>query len=115
MGSSSGLLPKVIYYAERSHPRGKPGFSTYESDLGRETDSPLEQTGFEPPVRLLRVSLDSRGREGGRRSIGVISKTPSRTRRGRETRVFDRVCGLGFVRLSIPGVFSKALARSRSM
>jgi hypothetical protein len=36
--------------ASRAHPRGKPGFSTYESGLRRETDSPLEQAGFEPSV-----------------------------------------------------------------
>jgi hypothetical protein len=31
-------------------PRGKPRFSTLESRSGRETDSPLEGTGFEPSV-----------------------------------------------------------------
>jgi hypothetical protein len=36
--------------ASRAHPRGKPGFSTYDSGLGRETDSPLERDGFEPSV-----------------------------------------------------------------
>src|SRR5208282_1551842 len=36
--------------ASRAHPRGKPGFSTYESGFGRETDSPLEGAGFEPAV-----------------------------------------------------------------
>jgi hypothetical protein len=34
----------------RAHPRGKPGFSTYEGGFGRETDSPLEGDGFEPSV-----------------------------------------------------------------
>src|SRR6267378_7793475 len=33
--------------ASRAHPRGKPGFWTFESGCGRETDSPLEQAGFE--------------------------------------------------------------------
>src|SRR5262249_28998434 len=33
--------------ASRAHQRGKPGFSTSESGLGRETDSPH---GFEPLV-----------------------------------------------------------------
>ncbi len=36
--------------ASRAHPRGKPGFSTFESGCGRETDSPLEGDGFEPSV-----------------------------------------------------------------
>src|SRR5438046_10381470 len=36
--------------ASRAHPRGKPGFWTFESGCGRETDSPLEGTGFEPSV-----------------------------------------------------------------
>ena len=34
----------------RAHPRGKPGFSTFESGYGRGTDSPLEGTRFEPSV-----------------------------------------------------------------
>src|ERR1700680_4070741 len=34
----------------RAHPRGKPGFSTLERGCGRETDSPLEEAGFEPSV-----------------------------------------------------------------
>ena len=34
----------------RAHPRGKPGFSTFEGGCGRETDSLLEGTGFEPSV-----------------------------------------------------------------
>ena len=38
------------HQASRAHPRGKPGFSTFESGCGRETDSPLEGTGFEPSV-----------------------------------------------------------------
>src|SRR5437899_11009880 len=33
--------------ASRAQPRGKPGFSTRDSSLGRETDSPLERSGFE--------------------------------------------------------------------
>src|SRR5438128_4816473 len=37
-----------------AHPRGKPGFSTFESGCGRETDSPLEGAGFEPSVPLVR-------------------------------------------------------------
>src|SRR5262249_25050962 len=44
-------------HSSRAHPREKPGFSTYESDLGRETDSPLEGTGFEPSVPLVRKAL----------------------------------------------------------
>jgi hypothetical protein len=36
--------------ASRAHPRGKPGFSTCENGFGRETDSPLEEEGFEPSV-----------------------------------------------------------------
>ena len=34
----------------RAHPRETPGFSTYEGGCGRETDSPLEEAGFEPSV-----------------------------------------------------------------
>jgi hypothetical protein len=36
--------------SHRAQPRGKPGFLTLESSSGRETDSPLEGTGFEPSV-----------------------------------------------------------------
>src|SRR5271165_7696035 len=36
--------------ASCAHPRGKPGFLTYENGFGRETDSPLEGRGFEPLV-----------------------------------------------------------------
>jgi len=36
--------------ASRAHPRGKPGFWSFESGCGRETDSLLEGTGFEPSV-----------------------------------------------------------------
>src|SRR5207247_9373759 len=36
--------------ASRAQPRGKPAFSTLESSSGRETDSPLEEDGFEPLV-----------------------------------------------------------------
>src|SRR5438132_7007826 len=36
--------------ASRAHPRGKPGFWTFESGCGQETDSLLEGTGFEPSV-----------------------------------------------------------------
>src|SRR5438132_12659638 len=41
----------------RAHPRGKPGFWTFESGCGRETDSLLEGEGFEPSVPLATVSL----------------------------------------------------------
>jgi hypothetical protein len=43
--------------ASRAHPRGKPGFWTFESGCGRETGSPLEGSGFEPSVPLLRKAL----------------------------------------------------------
>jgi hypothetical protein len=36
--------------ASRAHPRGKPGFLTYESGFDGETDSPLEEERFELPV-----------------------------------------------------------------
>src|ERR1700738_703767 len=36
--------------AGRAHPRGKPGFWTFESGCGRETDSLLEETRFELSV-----------------------------------------------------------------
>src|SRR6267143_1772088 len=42
--------------ASRAHPRGKPGFWTFESGCGRETDSLLEGRGFELPVPPTRVS-----------------------------------------------------------
>src|SRR5215468_9060408 len=44
-------------HSSRAHPREKPGFSTYESDLGRETDSPLEGDGFELPVPVRQAKL----------------------------------------------------------
>ena len=44
----------------RAQPRGKPGFSTLESSSGRETDSPLEGTGFEPSVPRDTTNLSSR-------------------------------------------------------
>jgi hypothetical protein len=37
-------------HASYAYPRGKPGFSTCDSEFGRETDSPLEGEGFEPSV-----------------------------------------------------------------
>src|SRR5207237_7143942 len=40
--------------ADRPQPRGKPRFSAFESGSGRQTDCPLEGTGFEPSVPLLR-------------------------------------------------------------
>jgi hypothetical protein len=43
--------------SQRPQPRGKPAFLTFESGCGRETDSPLEGTGFEPSVPLLRKAL----------------------------------------------------------
>ncbi len=42
----------------RAQPRGKPGFSTLDSSSGRETDSPLEEDGFEPSVPLGREVLE---------------------------------------------------------
>jgi len=36
--------------ASRAHPRGKPGFSTFDSGCGRETDCLLEGNGFELSV-----------------------------------------------------------------
>src|SRR6267143_6106859 len=47
---SPARLCRPSRQASRGHPRGKPGFSTFESGYGRETDSPLEGTGFEPSV-----------------------------------------------------------------
>jgi hypothetical protein len=61
-GSTEILPPVCLLFAvpaglcrpcgepSRAHPRGKPGFSTYEGGFGRETDSPLEGDGFEPSV-----------------------------------------------------------------
>jgi hypothetical protein len=56
---SPARLCRPSRQASRGHPRGKPGFSTFESGYGRETDSPLEGTGFEPSVPLA-----GRGRSG---------------------------------------------------
>ena len=44
-----------------AQPRGKPRFSTLESSSGRETDSPLEEEGFEPPVPLRPSHLSRHG------------------------------------------------------
>jgi hypothetical protein len=41
----------------RAHPR-RPGFSSFESGRGRETDSPLEETGFDLSVPVARDRLD---------------------------------------------------------
>src|SRR5947207_12869885 len=38
--------------ASRAQPRGKPGFPTLDSSSGRETDSPLQERGFELSVPL---------------------------------------------------------------
>ena len=42
-----------------ARPREKPGFSTWEGEIPRDTDSPLEGDGFEPsvPRRKTRVLL----------------------------------------------------------
>src|SRR5882724_3340386 len=40
------------HQASRAHPRGKPGFWTFEIGCGRETDSPLEERRFELSVPL---------------------------------------------------------------
>ena len=39
-----------ICQASRAHPRGKPGFWTFESSFRRETDSPLEEAVKSEPV-----------------------------------------------------------------
>ena len=77
-------------------------------------NSPLERERFEPPVPLLRVSLDSRGMRRGRRSIRVVSKDVVPFSRGRETRIFARVCGFGCASRAQAAVFPKTLDRSRS-
>ena len=49
--------------ASRAHPRGKPGFSTFDSGCGRETDCLLEGDGFELPVpreKYLRSEAEGR-------------------------------------------------------
>jgi hypothetical protein len=55
IGGAMLLLPRQ----ERSpaHPRGKPGFLTHEEKIPRETDSSLEESGFELPVPLLRKGM----------------------------------------------------------
>jgi len=70
-GSSEILPPVGLLFAapaslcrpcrepSRARPRGKPGFSTYEGGFGRETDSPLEQAGFEPSVPLVKKSVSA--------------------------------------------------------
>ena len=49
--------------AIRANPRGKPGFSTFESGCGRETDCLREGSGFELSIPLASGahSLRSRG------------------------------------------------------
>jgi hypothetical protein len=46
------------------------GFSTWEGEIPRDTDSPLEGTGFEPSVPLLRKAL-----------LGVANRTRRQERR----------------------------------
>jgi len=60
-----------------SQPRGKPGFSTLESSSGRETDSPLEQEGFELPVPLARELLLLAKEKGPEVDLRVVSKGQS--------------------------------------
>jgi hypothetical protein len=45
--------------ASRAHPRGKPGFWTFESGCGRETDYLLEGDGFKLQVPRCAPSTDS--------------------------------------------------------
>jgi len=53
------------HQASRAHPRGKPGFWTFEIGCGRETDSPLEESGFELLVPRIASSMRrARGRSG---------------------------------------------------
>ena len=47
-----------------AHPRGKPRFSTYESGLGREKDSPLEREGFELSREEVASTHGGEGAEG---------------------------------------------------
>src|SRR5437868_14846650 len=44
--------PFVTLTAAACATNGKPGFSILDSSSGRETDSPLEERRFEPPVPL---------------------------------------------------------------
>src|SRR6266403_2063146 len=54
----------------RAHPRGKPGFWTFENGCGRETDSLLEGTGFEPSVPPFRSGVSSAdGGSGSSRTL----------------------------------------------
>jgi hypothetical protein len=60
--------------ASRGHPRAKPGFSTFESRCGRETDCLLEKDGFEPSVPAageLRLSRNPLGCLQGIRDAGA--------------------------------------------
>src|SRR4029077_10527238 len=50
LSKKAAHLCRPVRQASRAQPRGKPGFSTPDSSSGRETDSPLEGTGFEPSV-----------------------------------------------------------------
>jgi hypothetical protein len=56
LGPRSIRLTKVVWKC--AHPRGKPGFFTYESGLGRETDSPLEEAVRSEPVSDVTPSGD---------------------------------------------------------
>src|SRR4029077_3201309 len=66
LSKHAGRLCRPGRQACRAHPRGKPGFWTFESGCGRETDSPLEGDGFE-----LSVPGHDTGRSAG---FGDINK-----------------------------------------
>jgi hypothetical protein len=64
------------HQASRAQPRGKPGFSTLDSSSGRETDCPLEGSGFEPSVPLPRLSSIRAVRAEIRAKYGCLSARP---------------------------------------
>src|SRR6266446_4742443 len=70
-------------HSSRAHPREPPGSRPTKAASPRETDSPLEEAGFEPPVPLgsnTSVSTGFAGWRGGRSrrpEIGELSHLPS--------------------------------------
>src|SRR5262249_568331 len=57
VSKQSARLCRPSRQASRVHPPGKPGFWTFESGCGRETDSLLEGDGFEPSVPVRQAKL----------------------------------------------------------
>ena len=79
----------------RAQPRGKPGFSTLESSSGRETDSPLDETRFEPLVPGATAAAEECGwrrRHAGSKKPTIPPPSPDPT--GGLRSLFVRYIGL---------------------